>query len=149
MRLKSMLCLCLCLVMALAGPALASARLPSQRGAVTDDADVLDLVFSANFMGMISASGKLMLREMPMNAELVLNGEGALDLSTASAEDMQAMQVNLQTSLQTLLLNAMSVPGVQQIMTITSVESVTPADDAATEVITEEATEVTDEAIAG
>ncbi len=115
----------------------------------TDDADVLDLVFSANFMGMISASGKLTLREMPMNAELVLNGEGALDLSTASAEDMQAMQVNLQTSLQTLLLNAMSVPGVQQIMTITNVESVTPADDAATEVITEEATEVTDEAIAG
>ena len=41
MRLKSMLCLCLCLVMALAGPALASARLPVQRGAATDDADVL------------------------------------------------------------------------------------------------------------
>lgn len=49
MRLKSMLCLCLCLVMALAGPALASARLPSQRGAVTDDADVLSAQTVSDF----------------------------------------------------------------------------------------------------
>lgn len=48
-RLKSMLCLCLCLVMALAGPALASARLPVQRGAATDDADVLSAQTVSDF----------------------------------------------------------------------------------------------------
>ena len=49
MRLKSLLCLCLCLVMALAGTALASARLPAQRGAVTDDADVLSAQTVSDF----------------------------------------------------------------------------------------------------
>ena len=48
-RLKNMLCLCLCLVMALAGPALASARLPVQRGAATDDADVLSAQTVSDF----------------------------------------------------------------------------------------------------
>ena len=49
MRLKNMLCLCLCLVMVLAGPALASARLPVQRGAATDDADVLSAQTVSDF----------------------------------------------------------------------------------------------------
>ena len=48
-RLKNMLCLCLCLVMALAGPGLASARLPVQRGAATDDADVLSAQTVSDF----------------------------------------------------------------------------------------------------
>lgn len=49
MRLKSMLCLCLCLLLALTGPALASARLPAQRGALTDDADVLSAQTVSDF----------------------------------------------------------------------------------------------------
>ena len=49
MRLKSMLCLCLCLLLALTGPALASARLPVQRGAATDDADVLSAQTVSDF----------------------------------------------------------------------------------------------------
>lgn len=49
MRLKSMLCLCLCLLLTLTGPALASARLPAQRGALTDDADVLSAQTVSDF----------------------------------------------------------------------------------------------------
>ena len=49
MRLKSMLCLCLCLMLVLAGPALATARLPAQRGVVTDDADVLSAQTVSDF----------------------------------------------------------------------------------------------------
>lgn len=83
------------------------------------DTDTADVVFSVDLMGMVTASGKLSVREMPMSAETLLPTEGALDLSTATDEDIQAMAVSLQTGVQSLLVEAMNIPGVQQIMALT------------------------------
>ncbi|HIU46595.1 MAG TPA: hypothetical protein IAC59_04990 [Candidatus Fimadaptatus faecigallinarum] len=123
----------------------------------TDETDVTDIVFSADVMGMVTASGKLSLRNMPMSAETLLPTEGAIDLSEADTEEVQTVLVNLQTNLQSLLMEAMNVPGVQQIMTMmqttTSVE--TTATNAAVDVTdstgadTVEDAETVDEPIAG
>lgn len=120
-----------------------------------DDAELTEVVFSANAMGMVTASGKLTLREMPMGAEM-LPSEGAIDLSTADAEELQAVLTNLQTNLQSLLIEAMNVPGVQQVMTmmqgslyVDEVVTEAPDDDAIEEVIPSGDVESDDMPIAG
>lgn len=123
----------------------------------TDETDVTDIVFSADVMGMVTASGKLSLRNMPMSAETLLPTEGAIDLSEADTEEVQTVLVNLQTNLQSLLMEAMNVPGVQQIMTMmqTTASVETTATNAAVDVTdstgadTVEDAETVDEPIAG
>lgn len=123
----------------------------------TDETDVTDIVFSADVMGMVTASGKLSLRSMPMSAETLLPTEGAIDLSEADTEEVQTVLVNLQTNLQSLLMEAMNVPGVQQIMTMmqTTASVETTATNAAVDVTdstgadTVEDAETVDEPIAG
>lgn len=123
----------------------------------TDETGVTDIVFSADVMGMVTASGKLSLRNMPMSAETLLPTEGAIDLSEADTEEVQTVLVNLQTNLQSLLMEAMNVPGVQQIMTMmqTTASVETTATDAAVDVTdstgadTVEDAETVDEPIAG
>lgn len=123
----------------------------------TDETDVTDIVFSADVMGMVTASGKLSLRNMPMSAETLLPTEGAIDLSEADTEEVQTVLVNFQTNLQSLLMEAMNVPGVQQIMTMmqTTASVETTATNAAVDVTdstgadTVEDAETVDEPIAG
>ena len=123
----------------------------------TDETDVTDIVFSADVMGMVTASGKLSLRNMPMSAETLLPTEGAIDLSEADTEEVQTVLVNLQTNLQSLLMEAMNVPGVQQIMTMmqTTASVETTATNVAVDVTdstgadTVEDAETVDEPIAG
>lgn len=121
----------------------------------TDETDVTDIVFSADVMGMVTASGKLSLRSMPMSAETLLPTEGAIDLSEADTEEVQTVLVNLQTNLQSLLMEAMNVPGVQQIMTQTTASVETTATNVAVDVTdstgadTVEDAETVDEPIAG
>lgn len=91
-------------------------------GEHADDSETSHIDFDVSVMGMVTVTGKLNVSSMPMDADkLMTTGKpSVLNLADATDEELEALMTNVQSALMPVMLQAMQIPGVANIMAITS-----------------------------
>ena len=103
-----------------------------------DTSSTSDVVFSVDFGGAISATGKLSYSKLPMGEDKLMstNAASALNLADATDEEVQTLLASVQSELTNAIMSAVQVPGIATLMTASMGGEATSVD-------------TTDEAIAG